>query len=157
MTQKPIQDVPAGERNLSGLAYLLGLIPASIIWMLKKDDSPRVSFHAIQAGLYDGFVGIAAKLLAMLSFITLFVLMIGVWLLTNLVADFFTPETPLIYLIPTVLMMLLSSSGIGLAAVLLLCLNLVDLIAALCLFSGRNWRYPIFSSWAEKVSQSNSD
>ncbi len=152
MTPKLIQTVPADERTLAGLAYLLGLVPALIIWIFKMDDSPRVRFHAIQAGLFDGFVWLTATLLVMLSFLTLFILMIAIWLGTNIVADLLAPETPLVYVVLTVLLMLLTSSGIGLAAVLLLCLNLVDLVAALFLFSGHNWRYPVIASWAEKLS-----
>lgn len=157
MTLKPIQAVPADERNLAGLAYLLGLIPALIIWMVKREDSPSTSFHAIQAALYDGFVGITAILLLMMSFITLSILMIGIWLGTNILADVLAPETPLVYLLLTIFLMLLTSSGIGLAAVLLLCLNLIDLVAALDLFSGRNWRTPIIASWAEKLNQRDPD
>ena len=157
MTQKPIQAVPADERNLAGLAYLLGLIPALIIWMVKRGDSPSLSFHAIQAALYDGFVGITAILLLLSYFMTLPVLMIGGWLGTNILADVLAPETPLVYLILTVFLMLLTSSGMGLAVVTLLCLNLIDLVAALYLFSGQNWRYPIIARWAEKLIQRKLD
>lgn len=158
MRLKPIQAVPADERYLAGLAYLLGLIPALIIWMVKREESPSLSFHAIQAALYDGFVGFTAILLLLLiSFMTLPVLMIGVWLGTNILADVLAPETPLVYLILTIFSMLLTSSGIGLAAVTLLCLNLIDLVAALYLFSGQNWRYPMIARWAEKLIQRKLD
>ena len=155
MNQKPIQAVPVDEKILAGLAYLLGLIPALIIWTLKEKDSTSVRFHAMQAALYDGFMGIIAIFLPVVSLMALSVLMIGVWLGTNIVADVLAPETPIIYVILTVFLLLLTSSGIGLAAVLLLCLSLIDLVAAIYLFTGHHWRYPIFANWAEKLIQRN--
>jgi uncharacterized membrane protein len=157
MTQQPNQAIPAGERTLTGLAYLLGLIPALVIWVLKKDESPSLRFHAMQAALYDGLVGITAMLLPVFSFLTLSILMIGMWLGTNILADVLEPETPLVYLLLTVLLMLVTSSGIGFAAVLLLGLSLIDLVAALYLFSGQDWRYPMIASWAQKLIQRNPD
>ena len=157
MSQKSIQAVPADERCLAGLAYLLGLIPALIIWKIKKYDSPGVSFHAIQAVFFDGFVGITAISLPILFIMTLPVLMIGVWLGTNIIADVLAPETPLVYMILTIFMILLTSGGIGLAAVLLLFLKLIDLVAALFLFSGQNWRYPIIANWADELILRNPD
>ena len=157
MSQKPIQNNPANERTLAGLAYLLGLIPALIIWVLNKDDSPSVSFHALQAALYDGFVVITAILLLMLYYLTLSVLMVGAWLGTNIIADVLAPETPLVYMLLTILLMALISSGMGLGAVLILSLNLIDLFAATCLFTGQNWRYPVLANWAEELILRNPD
>ncbi|MFW5714385.1 MAG: hypothetical protein ACOCYU_06925 [Brevefilum sp.] len=155
MKQKPIQAVPEEERTLAGLAYLLGLVPALIILMLKKSDSLSLQYHAIQAALYDGFVRLTAIMLLMVSLNTLPVLMVAAWLGTNILADFLAPEGPLVYMILTIMLMLFASCVIGVAAVLILCLNLIDLVAAACLFAGRNWHYPIIGKWAERLIQRN--
>jgi uncharacterized Tic20 family protein len=157
MNQEAPQINPVDEPSLAGLAYLLGLIPALIIWKLKKDDSPSLRFHALQAAFYDGFVGIMAIGLLMLSFLALPVLMIGAWLATNIIADVVAPEAPLVYLMLTIVLLLLTSGGFGLAAVLILSLNLIDLVAAACLFAGKNWRYPILANWVEKLILRHAD
>lgn len=151
MNQMTRYAVPADERLLAGLAYLLGLVPALIIWVIKKEDSPSLRFHALQAALYDGFVAVTASLLLMLFYLTLPVLMVGAWLGTNILADVLAPETPLVYLILTLLLLTFTLGGIGLAAVLIMGLSLIDLVAAIYLFTGRSWRYPILANWAEKL------
>ncbi len=143
--------VPEDERLFAGLTYLLGLVPALIIWVIKKEDSPSVRYHALQVALYDGFVAVTAIWLLMLFYLTLPVLMVGAWLGTNILADVFAPETPLVYLILTILLLTITSGGIGLTAVLILGLGLIDLVAAIYLFTGRSWRYPILANWAEKL------
>ena len=141
------------ERILAGIAYLLGLFPALIIWALKKKASHYVSFHAIQAGMFDGLVIVIGAMLIITQFLLVLVLSVGVWTGTNIIADIAEPEAPIAFFVLSVFLLLSMSGGFILVFFLMLILNLVDLIAAISVFNNQTWRYPVFAVWADKLSQ----
>jgi len=140
------------ERTLAGMAYLLGLIPALIIWVLKKEDSRYVGFHALQASMFDGLVILVRAILIMIQFLIILLLLTGVWTGTNLISDIAEPETPIVFFVLSVFLLLSIFGGFSFVFFLMLILALVDLIAALNVFNDHTWRYPVFAAWADKIS-----
>lgn len=146
-----LHEIPSNEKLLAGLAYLLGLIPAVIVWAVSDDESGRVRFHAVQAAIYDGIVSLVALLVFMVSVGVIALLIFGVWVQMNLIADLMAPETPLIYLTLSIVMVLIINGWGILSAALILCLNLVNFVAAIYVFTGKDWRYPVIAKWAEHL------
>jgi len=141
------------EKILAGMAHLLGLILALVIWACKKGDSHYVSFHALQAAMFDGLVSLVGAFLISLQLIVSIILSVGVWVGTNLIADLIAPETPIIYFVLSLIFLLCLLGGMGFIIFFILVLKLVDLIAAISVFCDKAWRYPLFAQWAEKLSQ----
>ncbi|MEA3325848.1 MAG: hypothetical protein U9R53_00830 [Chloroflexota bacterium] len=152
MTGSVSEEIPSDEKTIAGWAYFLGLIPALIIWGIKRGESSYVSFHALQAALYDGFMGLVAALFLGTQFIGMVFWMIIAFVGTNIIADTIEPETPIIYLIITLFIVLSSMGWVSLMSLVLLGLSLVDLVAAYNAFKGKDWRYPVFATWAGKLN-----
>lgn len=140
-------EVKADEKILSGLAYLLGLIPALLIWLLKKNDSSYVKFHALQAALYSGAVSLTAACMISVQIFIAGLMMAGVFIMTNLIADTLQPESPLIFLVISVLMIVSIVVGAAIMAFLLFSLKMVNLILAVSAFIGKDWRLPVLGNW----------
>jgi len=146
------QDISSEEKIMAGLAYFFGLIPALIIWAIKKGESGYVRFHAIQAALYDGFMSLVSISFLGIQFLGMMFWMIVAFVGTNLIADLVEPETPIIFLFITLFIMLIGMGWTGLMSLVLVSLSLIDLVAAFQVFTGKDWRYPVFASWAEKIN-----
>ena len=150
---KGVLDVSAEEKRLSGFAYLLGVIPAVIIWLIKKDDSLFVNFHALQAALYSGLANILLFILAAVQAAWMIIIMSSALIGTNLVADAIKPGTPRIYLAISLIMILLILISAMAFVIIAMTLHLVNIILAVHAFSGRDWRYPILANWVEGILQ----
>ncbi|MDY6847247.1 MAG: DUF4870 domain-containing protein [Chloroflexota bacterium] len=151
--KKSDQIVTSDEKVYAGFAYLLGFIPAIIIWLLKKGDSPYIKFHAMQAALYSGIVSIAAGLILTVQIVMISVTTIGAFVVTNVIADMLEPEFPLIYMLITIVMTVIIMLGVSIMALIVLPLLLVNLIAAVYAFTGKEWRYPFLGDWVERILQ----
>ena len=145
--EKSDQNVSSDEKILAGFAYLLGFIPAILIWFLKKDDSPYVNFQAMQAALYCGMVSSVTALLLAVGAILIVIMMAGAFIGTNVIADTLRPENPLIYLVLTMIMAMIIIAGFGITAFFWIGLKLVNLIASVFVFNGKDWRYPVIGDW----------
>lgn len=66
-----MDEVPQSDRTLALIAHLLGCLTSfvgpGIIWLIKKDQSPFVAYHALQATVFHG---IALVLTMIVSSIT---------------------------------------------------------------------------------------
>lgn len=151
--EKSVHNLSSNEKWFAGFAYLLGLIPAILIWFWKKEDSPYIKFHAMQAALYAGIVCLFTGFLLSVQTALIFITSTGTFLGTNLVADTLKPESPLIYVIITIFMLLIISVGFSVIALVVFSLHLVNLMAAVYVFAGLNWRYPLLGGWAERIMQ----
>jgi uncharacterized membrane protein len=153
MMDPMIQQHTSDERVWAGLAYLLGLIPALIIWVTKKDDLPNAGFHAMQAVIFDGINSIIAIVMLAVTLLMMIIFQASAFFATNIIADAIQPESPLVFLMISMLLILILIGGVGLMAVLLAGIKLVDLIIALGAFAGKNWHLPVISTWAENINQ----
>ncbi len=139
------------EKVFAGFAYLLGLIPAIIIFLNKKDDSPYVRFHALQAALYAGIVRVLGAFFLAAETALLFLSGVIAFIGTNLIADRIRPESPRIYLVVSIIMVVINLLGLSLMALIICGLMLVNIIAAIFIFAGKNWLYPVIGNWAERL------
>ena len=139
------------EKVFAGFAYLLGLIPAIIIFLIKKDDSPYVRFHALQAGLYAGIVRVLGAFFLTAQTVLFFLSGVIAFIGTNLIADRIRPESPRIYLVVSIIMVVINLLGLSLMALIICGLLLVNIIAAIFIFAGKNWHYPVIGNWAERL------
>ena len=137
---------------MAGFAYFFGLIPALIIWAIKRRESGYVRFHALQAALFDGLLGLVAMLFIGIQFLGMMFWMMVAFLGTNFIADWVEPETPIIFLIITLVLVLIGMGWTSLMSLVLLSLSLIDLVAAFNVLTGKEWRYPVFATWAEKLN-----
>jgi uncharacterized membrane protein len=143
------------ERILAGLAYFLGLIPALVIWVFRRKDSPYVGFHAMQAVLVDGIIGIIALVFGLIQSIGALFLGMVAWLVTNIVADVVAPGSPLIFVFISLIFILMVGTGIGLSIVVVLSLKVFDIVAMVSSFMGRDWHIPVLGNWAERFNHDN--
>lgn len=148
------QDISSEEKTMAGFAYFFGVIPALIIWAIKKGESGYVRFHAIQAALYDGFMSLVAISFLGIQFLGMMFWMIIAFVGTNFIADLVEPETPITYLFITLFIMLIGMGWAGLMSLVLVSLSLIDLMAAFKVFTGMGWHYPVFATWSQSINRS---
>ena len=149
--EKQNEALKPDEKALAGFAYLLGLIPAIIILFLKKDDSPYVRFHALQAVLFSGIVSFLGTFLLAVPIILSILTAASAFVGTNVIADAIRPETPVIYLAVSIITGMINLLGFSLMALIICGRLLVNLIAAASAFAGKDWRYPLIGNWTEKL------
>jgi uncharacterized membrane protein len=154
--EKSSQERSSDEKLLAGFAYLFGFIPAVIIWLLKKDQSPFIRFHALQAAIYNGIVSFFTALLLAVQVAMIIVTTAGAFVGTNLVADTLEPESPMIYFFISIFMIMTILVGLSIIALIVISLHLVNFIAAVYTFTGKAWRYPLLGNWVERVLQKDS-
>ena len=145
-------NVSSDEKIWAGFAYLLGFLPAIIIWLLKKDESLYVKFQAMQAATYSGIVGLMTAFLLVVQAILIVILAISAFIGTNVIADSLRPESPMIYLALTIVFVMIIVTGVGLKALFILALKLVNLVASVYAFTGKDWRYPVLGTWVFKIT-----
>jgi len=143
------------ERILAGLAYFLGLIPALVIWVFRRKDSPYVGFHAMQAALIDGFIGLIVLVFGLIQSLGALFLGMVAWLVTNILADVVAPDSPLIFLLISLIFITIVVVGIGLSIVVVLSLKAFDIVAMVSSLMGRDWHIPVLGNWAEKFNHGN--
>ncbi|KUK94520.1 MAG: hypothetical protein XE06_0791 [Anaerolineaceae bacterium 46_22] len=151
--EKSSQERSSDEKLLAGLAYLLGFIPAVIIWLLKKDQSPFIRFHALQAAIYTGIISFVTVLLLAAQIALMIVMGTGAFIGTNVIADTLEPESPTIYFFLSIIMIMIILVGLSIIALLVISLHLVNFIAAVYAFTGKASRYPLLGDWVERILQ----
>ncbi len=154
--EKSSQERSSDEKLLAGFAYLLGFIPAVIIWLLKKDESPYVKFHALQAAIYSGIISFVTALLLASQIALMIVMGAGAFIGTNVIADTLEPDSPTIYFFLTIFMIMIILVGLSIIALIVISLHLVNFIPAVYAFTGKAWRYPLLGNWVERVLQKDS-
>lgn len=142
------------EKTTAGLAYLLGLIPALIIWLVKRRESEYVSFHAVQAAFYDGLLMLVAVVFFGMQFFQFFFWMIATTFGANYLMDMIESGNPLILILIALILMLIGMGWMSIMILVLLSLSLIDLAAAFSAFTGKDFRYPVFGALADKFSHS---
>jgi uncharacterized membrane protein len=149
--EKSSQERSSDEKVFAGFAYLLGFVPAAIIWLLKKDESPYVKFHALQAAIYTGIISFVTVLLLAAQIVMMIVTGAGAFIGTNVIADTFEPESPTIYFFISIFMIMIILVGLSIIVLLVISLHLVNFIASVYAFAGKAWRYPLLGNWVERI------
>ncbi|KUK46234.1 MAG: hypothetical protein XD73_0889 [Anaerolinea thermophila] len=149
--EKSGQERPSDEKLLAGFAYLLGFVPAAIIWLLKRDQSSFIRFHALQAAIFTGIVSLFTALLLTAQIALMIVMGTGVFIGTNVIADTLEPESPTIYFTISIVMIIVILVGLSIIVLLVISLHLVNFIASVYAFAGKAWRYPLLGNWVERI------
>jgi len=133
------------EKMYSAVAYFFGPLGAVIVWMLQKEKSRFIRFHATQALTFDFIVMIGTSVLFFCVFGTVFVEMFGA-----IFAGINNSSSPdsipvLIYtpaLMPFTLFTCIFPFTFG--------LTILRIIAAISVLTGRDFHYPWLGRRVEK-------
>ena len=152
MSEEQLQTVTSDERLKVGLSYLFGWIPALLFWIQSRNDSAYIRFHTMQAILYS----VTVVCLSVVSY----VLMIAISTIFTILISIAIGIFPLIegdpgFVVSLMLILPILGSVIlpFLIFVPLWVVEIVNLIAVIQGFSGKDWRYPLLAKWAEKINQ----
>jgi uncharacterized Tic20 family protein len=121
------------------LAFFLGPIGATIVWVSQRNKSKYIRFHALQAMGYQ-------VLSFWAWFISIFVVAFGV-IGASLVITTFTnessilPPEALFFLQPVIMLMIFGMWGV---------MFLIGFIGAVFCMVGKDFRYPILGSWLQR-------
>ncbi len=152
MSEEKLQTVTSDERLKVGLSYLFGWIPALVFWIQSRNDSAYIRFHAMQAILYSVAVAclsvVSYVLMIAISTISTVFLSIGIGILPLLESD-----SGFIVFLLLILPILGSVVLPFLIFVPLWVVGIINLIAVIQGFSGKDWGYPLLAKWAEKINQ----
>lgn len=144
MSNTPAAGLTFDERLMAGLAHLAGVFLALLIWIIQKDRSRFIRFQALQAAVYDGismlaFMGVSMAVMLAVVFIP-FGLAVGV------------SQTQASNLGEWLLVML----GLAPLSAVIIMLGLfviwmgVRVWAAVSVFQGANFQYPVIGRMLEK-------
>jgi len=139
----PATTTTSDERLFAGIAHLLGLVVALIVWALQKDKSRFVRFQALQAVAFDLLVLIVMFTLMFCTFGTMFAGTLYIVAMESGQSASSDGALPVLIGSMTPFLMFACLMPIGLVLVL------TRFAAAISVFSGRNFRYPILASRVE--------
>jgi uncharacterized Tic20 family protein len=138
-------NITQNDRTMAGLAHLAvivpfwGLIASIVIWATQKDKSTFVVFHAIQAVVYQVTL-ILGMGCYMISFFSMFTSMSSASSELNTVpAGFFLP--------------FIVMGGIFFVYLVFI---IYGVVAAVMIFTGKNFRYVLLGGWIEKYMKRGS-
>lgn len=137
----PTQD----EKLMSAIAYFFGIFGALFVWMLQKDKSRFVRFHAAQALAFDFLV----MGLGFVVFFCIFGIMFaGVLGAIFIAANSSSPSDafPVFMMFPAFMPFMILACVFPSAFIFMI----VRLIAAVSVLSGRDFRYPWLGTQVEK-------
>lgn len=143
MTAGDTAPISSDDRVMAGLAHFFGVFGALIIWAMQKDKSRFVKFQALQSLAFGGLLTIVT-MLSMSCLIVLMTLGIVGAVMASSQAGAGTGNLPsletIIALSP---MSFLCITPLSFAAAL------VQMIAAVSVATGHNWRYPFIAPRVE--------
>ncbi len=143
MTTGESTPISSDDRVMAALAHFFGLFGALIIWATQKDKSRFVKFQALQSLAFGGLLTIVMMLAMFCMFGLMIVGMAGTVLATARASA--SPQSVSSILTMTTLssMSFICIMPVSLAAAL------VQMIAAISVATGHNWRYPFIAQRVE--------
>ena len=145
MTTVDAKNVPlsSDDRVMAALAHFLGLFGALIIWATQKDKSRFVKFQALQSLAFGGLLSIVT-MLAMFC-------MVGVMLVGMIAAVMASSQASASPgdLPPFAMIAMFSPMSFLCIMPLSIAAALVQMIAAISVATGHNWRYPLIAPRVE--------
>lgn len=134
---------PSSDEKLMGaLAHLFGPLVAFIVWTTQKDKSRFVKFQALQALAFDVILIVAMGVIFFCVFGILFVGMFGAMFgaLGNASSsDAIAPFFMMPFAFPFVIFACIFPFSF--------LIMVLRLIAAVSIFNGRNYQYPLIGKW----------
>ncbi len=143
MTAGETTPISSDDRIMAALAHFFGLFGALIVWATQKDKSRFVKFQALQALAFGGLLTIV-MLLAMMCMMGFMVLAVVVTVLASTQPGVYSGIPPSIEMTAAVApMSFLCIMPVSFVAAL------VQMIAAISVATGHNWRYPVIAQRVE--------
>lgn len=133
------------EKLMSAIAYFLGIIGALLVWILQKDKSRFVRYHAAQALAFDFLVTVLAFVMFFCIFGVMFVGLFGSILIAVSTASQ-TDSAPLFVLFPAFMPFMVFTCAFPLSFVFMI----GRLFAAISVLTGRDFRFPWLGRQVEK-------
>lgn len=143
MTTSEAPEISSDDRVMAALAHFFGIFGALIVWATQKDRSRFVKFQALQSLAFGGLLS-AVTLLAMLCLMGL--------MLLGIVGALFASAQPGASpdrLTSLMIVAVLSPMSFYCLLPVSLAEGLVQMIAAVSVATGHNWRYPIIAQRVE--------
>ena len=143
MTTGEATEISPDDRVMAALAHFFGLFAALIIWATQKDKSRFVKFQALQSLAFGGLLTVV-MMLAMLCLMGLMFLGIAGVVFASSQSNASPGNLP--SMLPVAMlwpMGFLCIMPVSFAAAL------VQIIAAISVATGHNWRYPIIAQRVE--------
>ncbi len=143
MTTGETTPISSDDRVMAALAHFFGLFGALIIWATQKDKSRFVKFQALQSLAFGGLLTIAMMLATFCMFGVMILGMLGTVLAASQTSG--SPGSLPSFEMAAMLwpMSFLCIMPVSFAAAL------VQIIAAISVATGHNWRYPIIAQRVE--------
>lgn len=143
MTTGENTEISSDDRVMAALAHFFGLFGALIVWATQKDKSRFVKFQALQSLAFGGVLSVVTMLATMC--------MMGVTMLGIMGTVFASAQTSaspgdvpsltMVAILWPMSFMCLMPLSFGAA--------LVQMIAAISVATGHNWRYPLIAQRVE--------
>ena len=132
------------EKLMGALAHLFGPLVALVVWSTQKDKSRFVKFQALQALAFDLVLIIVMSIVFFCFFGVMFVGIFGTMfgaLGSTSSPDAIPPFFMLPFMFPFLMFACISPVSLLIMA--------VRMIAAVSVFRGRNYQYPLLGKWLE--------
>ncbi len=143
MTSSETAPISSDDRVMAALAHFFGLFGALIIWATQKDKSRFVKFQALQSLAFGGLLTIVMMLATFCMFGVMALGMLGTVLASTQASASPDSLPPLVTLTMLSPMSFLCIMPFSFAAAL------VQMIAAISVATGHNWRYPLIAPRVE--------
>ena len=145
MTEQTVPMPTSDERLLSAIAYFFGIIGAVFVWILQRDKSRFVRFHAAQALAFDFVVTIFTMVFFSCFFGLMFAGMFGAMLTASNTSSP-SESFPLFIIFPTIMPLAIFACIFPFTLLLMI----IRIIAAVSVLSGHDFRYPWLGRQVEK-------
>ncbi len=143
MTTGESTPISSDDRVMAALAHFFGLFGALIIWATQKDKSRFVKFQALQSLAFGGLLSIVMMLATFCMFGVMMLGMLGTVLAASQASA--SPGS-----LPNGLALaMLSPMSFACIMPFSFAAALVQMIAAISVATGHNWRYPFIAQRVE--------
>ncbi len=143
MTTAESTPISSDDRVMAALAHFFGLFGALIIWATQKDKSRFVKFQALQSLAFGGLLTIVMMLAMLCTFGVMLVGMAGAVIASSRASASPQSVSNIAALAALSPMSFFCIMPVSFAAAL------VQMIAAISVATGHNWRYPFIAPRVE--------
>jgi uncharacterized Tic20 family protein len=143
MTTGETTKISSDDLVMAALAHFFGLFGALIIWATQKDRSRFVKFQALQSLAFGGVLSVVMMLAMLCLMAVMFLGVAGAVLASSQPNASSTTPSSIVTLAMLSPMSFMCIMPVSFAAAM------VQIIAAISVVTGHNWRYPIIAKRVE--------
>ncbi|HEX2696884.1 MAG TPA: DUF4870 domain-containing protein [Anaerolineales bacterium] len=132
------------EKLMGALAHLFGPLVALVVWFMQKDKSRFVKFQTVQALAFDAILMIVMGIVFFCLFGVMFVGMFGAMFYG--LGNTSSPDTVSpFFMLPAMFPFTIFACAFPLSLLILG----ARVFAAISIFNGHNYKYPVLGNWLE--------